>query len=153
MIAVAKPVPNSDTQTSDWHARFLAMLPTIRCLASKSFRNLPLQARQDAVEEVIANALVAFVRLVEFDEADLAYPTPLAAFCRQACPAGRHLGGPRNVKDVMSTYAQEAEGLPDDRLDRHYLGEHDWQEILVEDMRRHRELLSRSGTTFRGGPA
>ena len=50
--------------TPSWHQRFLAMLPAIETHARLVFRHLGPEAREDAVQETIANALVAFVRLV-----------------------------------------------------------------------------------------
>jgi hypothetical protein len=37
-----------------------------------SFRHLVGEARQDAIQEVVANALVAFCRLVQLGKTDLA---------------------------------------------------------------------------------
>ena len=51
MIAFIQPesVSAPDKAAPDWHAQFLDMLPTIRRYARCSFRNLPPQARYDAV--------------------------------------------------------------------------------------------------------
>jgi len=64
MIAFAQtePVVEPANDVPEWHAKFLGMLPAIRRYARCAFRNLPLQARHDAVDDVIANALVAFGR-------------------------------------------------------------------------------------------
>ena len=43
-----------------WHKDFLRMLPTIRQVAHVSFRHLHGDAYDEAVEEVIANACVAY---------------------------------------------------------------------------------------------
>ena len=61
-----------------WHARFLAMLPTIRNVASYAFRDLDEEAQEDLTAEIVANCLVAFVRLVEQGRQDRAYPSALA---------------------------------------------------------------------------
>jgi DNA-binding NarL/FixJ family response regulator len=56
------------------------MLPVIRTQARFAFRHLGPEARQDAVQEAVANALVAFVRLVELRKTDVAYPSALVRF-------------------------------------------------------------------------
>jgi hypothetical protein len=63
MIAIAKQ-NRSRKSVPAWHAGFLAMLPAIVTHAKIVFRHLRGEARQDAIQEAIANALVAFVRLV-----------------------------------------------------------------------------------------
>ena len=63
MIAPIKPVRRRRV-TPRWHRPFLEMLPTIRSYAQNAFGYMDAESREDAVEEVIANAAVAFVRLV-----------------------------------------------------------------------------------------
>ena len=77
MIAHAKPVPQQES-VPDWHHQFLEMLPVIRKYADNAFQHLDPEGREDAVQEVIDNALVAFERLVQVGKADIAYPTVLA---------------------------------------------------------------------------
>ena len=79
MICLAKRVSKNPNKP-EWHQDFLAMLPKIRQHASLAFRHLRPEAREEAVQEVICNALRAFVRLVEIKKVDLAYPTVLARF-------------------------------------------------------------------------
>ena len=63
-----------------WHNLFLAMLPAIVTHARIAFCHLNAEARQDAVQEVVANAFVAFARLAPLGRTDLAYPGPLARY-------------------------------------------------------------------------
>ncbi len=67
------PVPS-------WHEQFLSMLPAIKSHATMAFRHLNSQAREEAIQEAIASALVVFVRLVQLKKVDLAYPTVLAHY-------------------------------------------------------------------------
>jgi hypothetical protein len=81
MIAPAKPSSRErDARASN--ERFLEMLPVIRRYARMAFRHRDPEARAEKLQEVIANAFVAFRRLVEQGKADLAYPTPLAMYAR-----------------------------------------------------------------------
>ena len=70
MIRIASQ-PKSATPA--WHAGFLAMLPTIHAYARGAFAHLNPEARQDLIE-VIANALVAYVRLCQQGRVAPAYP-------------------------------------------------------------------------------
>ena len=63
-----------------WHAGFLAMLPAIRRHLKVEFRHLDPEARAEAVQEGVCNAMTAYVRLHERGEVEKAYPTPLAKY-------------------------------------------------------------------------
>ena len=45
-----------------WQDAFLEMLPVIESYAKRAFRHLRPEAREDAVQEVVANAAVALAR-------------------------------------------------------------------------------------------
>jgi hypothetical protein len=55
-IAAACPSPH-------WHEVFNSLIPQIIAHAKFAFRHLKGEARQDAIQETLANALVAFVAL------------------------------------------------------------------------------------------
>lgn len=118
-----------------WHGAFLKMLPAIRKRARIAFHYLDVEARSEAVQEVVAGALAAYVRLVESGRADLAYPTPLATFAIRQFRAGRRVGIKANVKDVTSPYAQIGKGIRVQRLDHYDTQEEAWKETLIEDRR------------------
>ena len=92
--------------TPAWHAGFLAMMPTIEQYACIAFRHLKGDSRDDAVEEAIANALVAYVRLVELKKTKVAHPTVLAKYAVAQVRDGRRVGNHLNVREVLSQYAQ-----------------------------------------------
>ena len=75
-----------------WHARFLAMVPTIRRYARKAFRDLPRSTRDERIDDVVANTLVAHHRLVQTGKEDLAYPTVLARYGIAQVRDGRRVG-------------------------------------------------------------
>ena len=118
-----------------WHGDFLRMLPTIRHVAKVSFRHLHGDTFDDAVEEVIANACVAYKRLVDLGRTDVAYPTVLARYAVAQRNEGRRVGTPQCVRDVLSPYAQKRKRIVVERLD--YFDEEDgeWREAVVEDYR------------------
>ena len=116
-----------------WHHGFLAMLPAIRTYARIAFRNLAPEAREEAVQEVVCNALVAYVRLVELGKADLAYPSVLARFAVAQTRDFRKVGGHLNCKDVLSRYCQRKKGIVVERLDKFDAEDGQWIEAVVED--------------------
>ena len=130
MIAYAKKPRQPEPK---WHADFLKMLPAIELRAKIGLRHLGAEAREEAMQEVVANTLVAYLRLVELGKADLAYPTVLAQYAVAHALGGRKVGGRLNVRDVMSSYAQQKKGFRVDRLDSYDQNAGDWMEILVED--------------------
>jgi hypothetical protein len=109
------------------------MLPTIRRHASLAFRDMDSESRQELVQEVVCNALVAYKRLFDQGRVELAYPTVLARFGICQAVDGRRVGSKRNVRDVLSEYAQRQKGFQVDRLDRFDREEGQWLEVLVED--------------------
>ena len=116
-----------------WHEVFLRMLPVIQQSASIAFRHLKAEAREEAIQDVTANALVAFVRLVELGKADVAFPTVLARYGVSQFRSGRRVGTRLNVRDISSGYCQRRKGIFVQRLDRYYVKDGEWREIVVED--------------------
>jgi hypothetical protein len=125
----------SKTKTHVWHARFLAMLPSIRRRAHITFRAAHPELREELVQEVVASSFAAYARLVELGKEELAYPYPLARFAIGQVRAGRQLGNSRRSREVMSEYAQRHKGIHVQRLDYFDPEENCWEEIVVEDKR------------------
>ncbi len=133
MIALRKSVRRKKRQPR-WHDGFVAMLPTIQRHARIAFRHLDKEAREEAVAEVVAHAVVAYVALVQRGAVNLAYPTVLAAHGIKRVKIGRRAATKMNCKDVSSEYGQLKKGITMERLDR-FDREQGWQEILLEDRR------------------
>ena len=132
MIAPARPVRRRQ-RYANWQELFLNMLPVIENCASRAFRSLDPEGREDAVQEVIANATVAFARLVQLDKADLAYPTVLARYgIAQFCD-GRRVGSRLRISDVLSPHARRKKGFRVQSLDRFKKESGEWLEAVVED--------------------
>jgi hypothetical protein len=94
------------------------MLPAIIRHAKIAFRHVRGQDRQDKIQETVANALVAFRRLVQLEKTDLAYPSVLAKYAVAQINDGRLVGTKMNCRDVSSPYAQRVKGIVLERLDR-----------------------------------
>jgi hypothetical protein len=134
MIAPVRPF-RSRTSSRDWQAGFLALLPKIIRRALVILPRLDPEARADALQEVVANAAVAYARLVELHKEELAYATPLATFAVRQYRAGRRIGSRLNVREVMSPYAQQRKRFTVESLDRFDDDENQWREAVVEDTR------------------
>ena len=89
--------------------------------------------QEEAIADVIANSFVAFVRLVERDKIELAYPTVLARYGIAQHKCGRRVGTRLNVKNVSSDYCRVNKSVFVQRLDRFDDDEGVWKEILLED--------------------
>jgi hypothetical protein len=133
MPRITAACPASPAPRRRWHKVFLALLPQIITHAKFAFRHVRGQDRQDKVQEVVANALVAFRRLVRLKKTDLAYPSVLARYAIAQIRDGRLVGGNMNCKDVSSPYCQRVKGVVMERLDRYDADDECWQEILIAD--------------------
>jgi len=98
------------------------MLPAIIEHAKIAFRHVSGQDRQDKIQETVANALVAFRRLVQLNKADLAYPSVLARYAVAQIKHGRLAGDHVNVTNIVL-----------ERLDHYDSEDGCWKEILVPD--------------------
>src|SRR5689334_13602736 len=94
-----------------WHQGYLAMLPDIQRLAHAEVLHLRGEARADALQEIVADTVVAYARLAEQGKEDLAYPVPLVRYAGAKLRAGRQVGNRMNIKDVLSRYCQRRKGV------------------------------------------
>ena len=123
----------SKSATPAWHQGFLALLPQICHYARFAFRHLKFEAKQEAIQCVVASALAAYVRLLQRGKANVAYATPLAMYAIRQYRDGRRLGSRLNVRDISSAYAQKMKNLTLKRLDKFNSEENCWEEVLIED--------------------
>ena len=135
MIAFAKPHRQKAAANSKlaWHAGFVALLPDVYRQIRFAFRGMEQERREEAMQEALANALVAYVRLYELGKTDVAYATPLANYAVRRVCSGRQVACPLNMYDVLSPYAQRKLGFTVSRLQQPDAVECTWKEILVED--------------------
>ena len=134
MIAPAKQV-RPRRRVPAWHAGFLAMVPIIHEYARGAFSRCNPEAQQDLIQEVIANALVAYVRLFQRGRISLAYPTVLARYGIAQVKDGRRVGNKLRIGEVLSPYAQQRKKFSVDSLDKFDAEEDSWKEIVIEDRR------------------
>ena len=106
---------------------FLPLLPQVQRYAGAVFRRLPMEAREEAVQETVANAFTAYTRLVARGCADRAHASWLAHFAVAHVRIGRRVGTPMNKKDVMSEYGQRDRPVKVFRCDF----ADGWQDVLV----------------------
>ncbi len=131
------PLKRSRSQASApaWHAGFLAMLPTICAYARGAFAHLNPELRQDLIAEVIAIALVAYVRLYQQGRVALAYPTVLAKFGIAQVRDHRRVGAKLNIRDVLSSYCQAKKNVVVERISHFDEDENAWKDSVVVDTR------------------
>jgi DNA-directed RNA polymerase specialized sigma24 family protein len=132
MIASVQP-PAGARRT--WQAAFLAMLPVIQRHVQIAFRHLPAEAKEEAIQESLANTCVAFARLFQQGRSQRAFPIALARFAVAQVRDGRTVGSSQNVREVLSRYAQRKKGFSVQRLDQYDREEQQWTEAVVEDTR------------------
>jgi DNA-binding NarL/FixJ family response regulator len=116
-----------------WHHHFLQILPAIRSQAAAAFRKADPAAREEAIQEVVANTLVAYARLVDQDKVQLAFAPSLAGYAIAQVRAGRKVGSRLNVRDVSSAYCRAKKGVRLESLDQQVSEE--WMEITAESRR------------------
>ena len=132
MIAVTRN-PKRQARSCCWNDRFLEFLPTIQQQAEYAFRRLPVEPREELVEETIATAFDLFVRLCRRGKAALVYATPLAQFAIRHVRGGRRVGSRSNSRDITSPRTCAAKRITIERLDRFNRRRGEWREVLVED--------------------
>jgi len=134
MIAVPK-TRRRCRPTPQWHAMFLKMLPLIDRIARYGVRDVVGGDFDDAVQEIVANALVAYVQLVTQGRAEDACASSLARYAVGQYWAGRRVGAKLNIRDVMSVHCRRNKGVRIESL-HHWDGQElEWQEALIEDKR------------------
>jgi hypothetical protein len=118
--------------TREQQAKFLSLLPLIVRQADIAFRNKDAESREELTAEVVANAYVCFVRLVQLGRESLAFGTPLGTYAVRQTKAGRKVGTKSNANDVGSPYAQVVKCIHVERLDHRDKETGEWREILLE---------------------
>jgi hypothetical protein len=119
-----------------WQTGLVAILPAVETHARIQLRKLPIERREDVVQEAIASAVIAYRRLAEQGRLDVAHPSTIAAHAVHHVRNGRHVGGSQDsAKDVLSPVCQERHGVTVLRLDAAgsptRTGE-GWKQVAVE---------------------
>ncbi len=96
-------VGTTDTAVSP----FIDMLPRVQRHAGRAFRHLPIEAREEAVQETVANAFVAYTRLAERGREHVAFAAPLTRYAIKQVCVGRRVGTSINSRDLMASPTRE----------------------------------------------
>jgi hypothetical protein len=132
MIAALKK--DQESHSAEYvQERFLAMLPLIRQQATIAFRRCRPEAKEELVQEVIANCYRTWCRLVEQGKDSEGYATPLANFAIRQVHDGRRIGGSERELDILSRQAQRRHGFAVEPIHRQGAQRGVWDELLVED--------------------
>jgi len=87
----------------------MALLPDIHGYVRFAFRRLSAERREEAVQEALANALVAYRRLYELSKTDLAHATPLARCAvRQVCGGRAGRRPAQRLRDALALRPAQA---------------------------------------------
>jgi len=132
MITTARN-PRRKTSSRRWNDKFLQLLPAIREQAEYAFRRVPVDAREELVQETIATAYNLFVSLCRRGKTALVYATPLAKFAIRHVREGRRIGSRCNSRDITSPCSCAAKRITIERLDRFNRRRGQWREVLVEN--------------------
>ena len=117
------------------NAAFERLLPIIRRHARIRFRHLPAGEREEAAQEVIVSAFVAFTRLCERNKQHVAFATPLAQYAAAGFNVGRRVATSLNCRDVTSVYCQRRTGVTVQSLQRWNEQDEQWDELVIADGR------------------
>jgi hypothetical protein len=115
-----------ETSNVQWQADFATMLPRIDRQLKKEFDCLDAAAKEEAIQEAIVHALVAYSRLAERGRAHVATATTLAHYAARQVRRGRPAVGCMSCREPMSRYAQ----LRDNGIQRET-----WIDDLIQDKR------------------
>lgn len=88
MIAIPKKTKAKYTN-EQINAKFLELLPLIRMIAHKAFKEYTADRRDDAVNDVVASAFIDLKQLAEAGKLDEAYATPIARYAVKRFLSGR----------------------------------------------------------------
>lgn len=107
MIAQVETKKKAGNYTNEQvNAKFMQLLPLIRQIASKAFKEYSTDRREDAVNDVIASAFINLKQLAEAGKLDEAYATPIAVFAVKRYRSGRRCGVPQSSTDVMAEHCR-----------------------------------------------
>jgi DNA-directed RNA polymerase specialized sigma24 family protein len=133
MTTMACPV---DAAAHHLQASFLHVLPRIEQQARYVFRHYhPGADREDAVQETVAVAWAAFVRLAQRGKNPAGFVSTLATFAALQVRVGRRLCGAEPPQDVLSPTARRRQGFAVERLGLPKPQAHVWDEALHDNTR------------------
>lgn len=131
--ADASSISLSGKDPNTWQSAFQHILPTILSQAQYAFRHLAGEARDEAIQETVCCACVAYAQLFRRGRAEAVKPCSLAHFAILRCRGGREIAQRRNGQDALSTYARRRHVVRVQSLPTRNSQVGCWSEVLVED--------------------
>lgn len=89
-----------------WQEGFLQLLPMLKRYACFAFRQMNPVAQEDAVSDVVVNAMVAYRRLHERGQLQRAFASVLVRYAVAQYRRGQRVGTPQRTNDVFSPVAK-----------------------------------------------
>jgi len=126
----------SSMHISNWQTGFLNVMPAVQTHARIQFRHLPSVHREEAIQEAIAAACVAYQQLAVQGRLHVACPSSIATNAVRRVRSGRHVGGRQDgAKDVLSRVCQHRHGVRVQSCDvrRSERGNTDWKQLVIPD--------------------
>jgi hypothetical protein len=126
--------PPLSTQT--WQLVFLHVLPEIRDRAALDFRHLGGEAKEEATQEAVASACVAFKSLASRGCLGAVTAGTLSNYAVKHVRSGRHVGGSQEgARDVMSRCSRSRHRVNVVSYDAADDSGDPWQRSLIADKR------------------
>ena len=129
------PPAVGDSTPPCWQSGFLRLLPAIQRDVQIAFRRLPGEAREEAVQEALCSACLAYARLARQGRPQAATASSLARYAVAQYWAGRRVGASLNRRDATSAYCHRQMGVQVQSLSFQDQPRGEWRELLVEDHR------------------
>ena len=133
MIAFAKP-ESKQSVPPPWHSTFLKLLPTIQAYANARFSHLDAEAREEAVAEAVAQAMVAVIHLVRRGKDPADFPGHVCHFAVLRVKSGRLVAG-QSAHDVLSPMARQLGNFQVSSLDDERCDDDGWKAAACTDTR------------------
>jgi hypothetical protein len=100
-------IPVSSPTSERWQSGFVSVLPEVQSRVGINFRYLGDEAKEEATQEAVASAFVAFRSLTRRGRLGSSTAGTLSSFAVKHVRSGRHVGGSQErARDVMSTAAR-----------------------------------------------
>jgi len=109
------------------------MLPAIQRQAKITFACFDNDTREEAIQETVCNACLAYAKLAKQGRVEVATKTSLARYAVAQVKAGRRVGCTMNCDDITSWYCQKRTGVTIQSMATSVEQSCGWQEMLVED--------------------
>ncbi len=112
---------------------FPDLLPRLTIYLRSAFHHFQPEQQEDALQETIAGAFVAFARLCQRGRSQFGVPRSLARYAIAHWFAGHRVGSPLNGTDVLSAHARRRHSITIEQLNHVERSRGTWHSSLVAD--------------------